>query len=285
MHIVQHPTPPFLITDGAARVYQIPVAHDNLCWVVACVATGRAAVVDGPPGSAPDVLALCEAEGLSLCAIWNTHVHWDHVGINNDLLKIGLPEGFQIVGAAKTADKIPGITHRVGEGDRITLGEITAEVWLTEGHIEGHLSFIVPGAVFCGDTMFTGGCGNLFGGPPGPMYRSLLRLASLPGDTAVCCAHDYTDDNLDFALFVEPDNAALIARMEGLQEIRENGGCAVPSTLEEERATNPFLRPGSPTLVARVKELGGVVDSFEQVFASTRALKDAGVHRRERQLS
>ncbi|MEZ4318085.1 MAG: hydroxyacylglutathione hydrolase [Myxococcota bacterium] len=285
-HVVTAPRAPFPIAGGALVVHQIPVAHDNLVWVLVSAAAGEAAVVDGPP-DATAVLACCEAEGVRLTTVMNTHTHWDHIGINQALEKLGLLAGMRVIGPAGKAADVPGLTEPVGEGSTLELFGVPVRVLLTEGHIDGHVSYVLEGAVFCGDTLFAGGCGYLFDGPPAKMARSLQRLCELPGDTLVCCAHEYTEDNLRFAWMVEPDNAALAERIRAVWAIRADGGCSVPSTIEEERATNPFVRGGSPTLAANVRafrEPAGTdreshSRSYVEVFAATRALKDSKRHR------
>ncbi|MBX2797516.1 MAG: hydroxyacylglutathione hydrolase [Myxococcales bacterium] len=279
MHVVSQPREPFATASGAGRVHQVPAASDNLVWILECTATQQAAIVDGP--TAGEALEACEALGLTLAAVWNTHTHGDHIGVNRDLQRRGLLQGLQVVGFAGRRDDIPGITHPVVDGDTVQLGELTGRVMLTEGHIDGHVSFVVDDVLFCGDTLFAGGCGYLFDGPPSTMFDSLLRLAALPGGTRVCCAHEYTQDNLRFAWSVEPDNAALVQRIRQVWDVREQGGCAVPSTIDDERATNPFLRPGSPTLKAAVAAALPHVDlsTPAAVFAATRQLKDTKAYR------
>ena len=187
----------------------------------------------------------------------------------------------QSLGFAGRADDIPGLTEPVRAGDTVRFGELEGRVMLTEGHLDGHVSYVFGDVVFCGDTLFAGGCGYLFDGPPATMFDSLLRLASLPGGTRVCCAHEYTQDNLRFALSVEPDNPALVARAEAVERIRAAGGCTLPSTIAEERATNPFLRPGAPTLVQRVGQaMEASLDTPAAVFAATRALKNRGDYKK-----
>jgi len=278
-HAVTHPDPPFEAMGGALRVHMVPAGQDNLSWLAECTETGETAVVDGP--WAEPVLEYVQAHALDLRAVFNTHTHGDHIGVNLGLDHFGKLAGLRVVGAAVVAAQIPGLTEPVAEGDEVRLGAVTGRVMLTEGHIDGHISFVFGDVLFCGDTLFTAGCGRIFGGPPVKMFDSLLRLAALDGETRVCCAHEYTRDNLRFAWSVEPDNAALADRIRRVWAIRAEGRSAVPSTLEEERATNPFLRPGSPTLVAKVSEaMGRPLPTPEEVFAATRALKDRGYHRR-----
>jgi hydroxyacylglutathione hydrolase len=273
-HVVTRPHAPIRSASGALTVHQVPAAHDNLVWIVVCESTGEAAAVDGP--DAAPVLAHCEAHGLRLSAIFNTHTHFDHIGINKALERSGELSRLRVVGPRRRAAEVPGITEPVDEGDTVRLGAATGRVMLTEGHIDGHVSFVFDDFVFCGDTMFGAGCGYLFDGPPAKMHDSLRRLAALPGDTKVCCAHEYTQDNLRFAWSIDPDNADLAARIRDAWAVRGRGECTLPSTIELERRTNPFLRGDVPGLVQRVRaampdrELATPLD----VFAATRALKD-----------
>lgn len=278
-HVVTVAPEPFLACEGALRVYCIPAAHDNLCWVAECVQTGQAVVIDGPPDA--QMLAAVDALPVTLSAVWNTHTHPDHIGVNVLLADAGRLGELPVIGPAGAAATIPGLTRAVDDGDTVSIGVLTAQVWRTEGHQDGHISFIFPGVLFCGDTLFAGGCGYLFDGPPKAMFNSLMRLAGLPGDTLVCCAHEYTLDNLAFARFVEPENATLQERSADVSARRERGECVVPSRMSDKQATNPFMRPGSPEIMARLRELtdfaGG---SPSDVFAATRALKDTGRHKK-----
>jgi len=259
--------------SGALTVLQIPAARDNLVWLLV-TREGEAAVVDGPDADA--TLALCEARGLRLTTVWNTHTHGDHIGINRDLERRGLLGGVRVVGPGRVAAQIPGLTLPVDDGDEVTFGGIRGRVLLTEGHIDGHVSFLVDGALFCGDTLFGAGCGYLFDGPPAKMHRSLERLAALGDDVRVFCAHEYTEDNLRFAFSVEPDNEALRARIAETWALRREGRSTIPSTIGIERATNPFLRHDSPTLRQSVSRAMPELpcDTPLEVFTATRALKD-----------
>jgi hydroxyacylglutathione hydrolase len=269
VHVVTKPAPPF--SGGALEIHQIPVWQDNLAWLLVTSAK-EAAVVDSP--EAGPVLAYARRIGVELTAIFNTHTHGDHIGINEELSNRGL----RVVGPARG---VPGLTQAVGDGDSIVLGEASGRVLLTEGHMDGHLSFVFGDVLFPGDTLFTGGCGYLFDGPAEKMFDSLGRLAALPGSTRVCCAHEYTRDNLTFAFMLEPHNDALARRMTDVAEKLARGGSAVPSTIAEERATNPFLRADSPELVdALARLLPGVpLASDLDVFRAARALKDTKRHR------
>jgi hydroxyacylglutathione hydrolase len=272
-HAVTRPTAPFRSASGALEVHQIPAAQDNLIWLVV-TADGEAAAVDGPDALA--TLDYCAAHGLRLTTVLNTHTHGDHIGINRDLARRGLLAGMRVVGPKRVAGDVPGITELVDDGDAIDLGGVTGRVLLTEGHMNGHVSFVMDGLLFSGDTLFGAGCGYLFDGPPAKMHASLERLAALDGGTRVCCAHEYTQDNLRFAWSVEPDNRDLAERIAATWELRAEGRCSLPSTVDAEIRTNPFLRHASPSLrehVARAMPDRSLVTP-EDVFAATRALKD-----------
>ena len=260
-------------------VHQIPSVNDNLIWLAVCTQTGTAAAVDGP--EAQSVLTYCQDHRIRLTTILNTHTHPDHIGINRDLARRHELSHLRVVGAAERADEIPGITERVKEGSRIQIGDASGEVWLTEGHIDGHVSYLIDGVLFCGDTLFAGGCGRLFDGPPAKMHASLQRMAKLPGETAVCCAHEYTQDNLRFAWMIDRDNAVLKQRMRGVWAIRRMGGSTVPSTIAEERATNPFMRVGEPSIQWAVTQHFPEVDPRDgaQVLAALREWKERGDHK------
>ena len=272
-HLVTSPIAPFRSTSGALEIHQIPAAQDNLIWLVAA-ANGEAAAVDGP--DAARVLDYCAARGLRLTTILNTHTHGDHIGINRDLEKRGLLGDLRVVGPKRVASDVPGITEQVDDGDTMVFGGVSGQVLLTEGHINGHISYVLDGLLFCGDTMFGAGCGYLFDGPPVKMYHSLTRLAGLPDATRVRCAHEYTQDNLRFAYSVEPGNAELSARIRWTWSVRARGESSLPSTIGLERRTNPFLRHDSPELRDRVTRAmpDRKLTTPEDVFAATRALKD-----------
>src|SRR5262249_50786723 len=171
-----------------------------------------------------------------------THHHYDHVGGNRDLLT-QRPD-LQVYGSADDAPKIPGITHRVHDGDSVRVGSLAGRVILIPAHTSGHVAYWFPDehAVFPGDTLFAGGCGRLFEGDAAQMMGSLARLAALPDDTRVYCGHEYTEKNLQFALTLEPGNPRLRAKMTSVQALRRAGKPTVPSTIGDAKATNPFLR-------------------------------------------
>lgn len=227
-------------------VTALPAFQDNYLWLLQ--RDEMAAVVD--PGDGAVVQAALEQRGLELAAILVTHHHPDHVG--------GLPlltrhwQGVPVFGPRAEAQKIPGLTRLLDDGERVQLPELDLdlEVLAVPGHTLGHIAYHEgkQGLLFCGDTLFAGGCGRLFEGTPQQMYGSLQRLAALDGGTRVYCAHEYTLSNLDFARAAEPGSAVLHAEIERVQALRARGEPSVPSTVERERRVNPFLRADSAAL-------------------------------------
>ena len=278
MHAVTQLLAPFSAAGDRLTVRMVPAAEDNLVWVLSCNATGESAVIDGPEASG--ALALIGREGLTPTSVFNTHTHWDHIGINQDLQRRGLLPKV-VAGPGSRPKDVPGITQPVGEGDVVRVGEVEGRVMLTEGHIDGHVSFVFDDVVFCGDTMFGAGCGYLFDGPPRKMFDSLHKLAALGDEVRVCCAHEYTQDNLRFAWSVEPDNEALAERIREDFATRAAGGCTIPSTIGREKATSPFLRSHSPSLQAAVRAAfpERELQTEADFFAATRALKDSKRYR------
>jgi hydroxyacylglutathione hydrolase len=235
------------------EVTLIPVLQDN--YVMLLSRGGEAAVVD--PAVAPPVEAALRQRGLELTAILQTHHHSDHIGGTPGLLRHW--PGCAVIAAAADRQRIPFQTRGVADGDRFTLLGEPVEVIAVPGHTRAHIAFRLPvsGHLFCGDTLFAGGCGRLFEGSAAQMHHSLQRLAALPADTQVWCAHEYTTANLRWAQAVagseDPAAAAAIGeRLEQVLEQRARGLATVPSRLGEEQATNLFLRaPDAPTLARR----------------------------------
>jgi hydroxyacylglutathione hydrolase len=254
----------------------VPVRQlaDNYAYVLIDPATRSAAVVDC--AEAAPVLAEIGQRGVALRAVLATHHHPDHVGGNQDLLD-AVP-GVRIYGSSADADRIPGISHRLKDGDRVAFGGVEARAILIPAHTSGHLAYHFPAenAVFTGDTLFAGGCGRLFEGDAAQMMRSLGRLAALPDATRVYCGHEYTEKNLRFAATLEPGNRALVEKLAAVQALRRDGRPTVPSTIAEEKATNPFLRVDSPELAAAVRRRMPDVPAGDPValFAAVRRLKD-----------
>ena len=249
-------------------IRQIPCLKDNYGYLVHDKATGVTASIDTPDPEA--ITAALAEEGWRLDLILNTHHHWDHAGGN-----LALKEKWtcEIIGPRNEASKIPGIDRVVGEGDVVELGESRALVRDTPGHTAGHIIYHLADdeAAFVGDTTFALGCGRLFEGTPEQMWASLLKIANMPDDTNLYCAHEYTEANARFALSIEPDNAALKKRASDIAAARAKGSPTVPMTVSEELATSPFLRATDPVLRTA---LGMEKVSDVAVFAEVRARKD-----------
>ncbi|MBA8885319.1 hydroxyacylglutathione hydrolase [Dokdonella fugitiva] len=240
----------------------LPALADNYIWLLE--QGGDALVVD--PGEAGPVERVLAERGLRLQAILLTHHHNDHIGAARELAS---RHGSRV--HAPHDERIAAADVRVGDGDRVMLERpaFTFDVLGVPGHTRSHIAFHGAGVLFCGDTLFSVGCGRLFEGTPAQMLASLERLAALPDDTRVCCGHEYTLANCAFARTVDPSNAALAARTEQATARRARGEPTVPSTLADERATNPFLRIDAPAL----RDTLGVDDRVAR-FAELRRRKD-----------
>ncbi len=250
------------------QIHAVPAFEDNYLWVVE---DGRhAAVVD--PGDEHPVQAFLEARGLQLTAILATHHHGDHVGGLEWLANRWKCEVFGPAG-----EKIDGLTTRLREGDRLAVPglDLALEVLDVPGHTAGHIAYVGPDVVFCGDTLFACGCGRLFEGTPAQMLQSLGKLARLPGATRVYCAHEYTMSNIRFALAVEPGNAKLAARQARDAALRAKNIPTVPSTIADELDTNPFLRWASPEVIASASARAGrPLATPVEVFTAVREWKN-----------
>jgi hydroxyacylglutathione hydrolase len=223
-------------------VLTVPAFQDNYLWVIQ---NGKEAIVVDP-GDANAIQTCLEAHGLKLSAILCTHHHADHVGGVKALLEANGP--IEVYGPPN--ETIPGRTQAVQDGDRLNLAAGAFSVIAVPGHTAGHVAYVWEDRLFCGDTLFALGCGRLFEGTPSQMLDSLHRLADLPGEFYVHCAHEYTLSNLAFARAVDPDNPDLIQRGAREEARRARGEATIPALLSEERATNPFLRADQPALKA-----------------------------------
>lgn len=224
------------------EVVRVPVLHDNYVWLLHDPVSRETVAVD--PAVADPVLDAAAARGWTISQIWNTHWHGDHVGGN---AAIKAATGCAITGPAAEAAKIGTLDRQVGEGDSVRVGDHVAQVLEVPAHTAGHIAYHLANdaIIFVGDTLFAMGCGRLFEGTAAQMFANMARLAELPEDTSVYCAHEYTQSNGRFALTVEPDNQVLAARMAQVDAARARGEPTVPTTIGQERATNIFMRARS----------------------------------------
>lgn len=250
------------------QIHQFPCLSDNYGYLVHEPSSGATAAIDTP--EVKPILAALEEKGWKLTHILNTHHHFDHAGGNAELKE---KTGCTVTGPKGEKDLIPGIDRAVGEGDIVELGAARARVIEVPGHTRGHIaySFDEDHVAFVGDTLFALGCGRLFEGTAQQMWTSLGKLMALPDDTVVYCAHEYTQSNARFALSVEPQNAALVARAKDIDAKRARGEWTVPTTIGLEKATNPFLRAASADLR---RTIGLAAAADVDVFAETRKRKD-----------
>lgn len=248
----------------------IPAFNDNYLWLLH---DGRHALIVDPGDAAPVLRALQE-NGLQLETILVTHHHADHTGGVAELHKA---TGAPVYGPAREA--IPEPFMRLQDGDMVQALGLDFEVIDVPGHTAGHIAFFAPGMdgrplLFCGDTLFSGGCGRLFEGTPAQMLASLDRLAALPGNTRVCCTHEYTLSNLRFALAVEPDNGELIGYHARCTALRADGRPTLPTSLAQELLINPFLRTRQTTVMAAAQRFDPAAHDDNSVFAAIRQWKN-----------
>ncbi|KQU48255.1 hydroxyacylglutathione hydrolase [Sphingomonas sp. Leaf339] len=237
------------------QIVAVPVLTDNYAWLIYDPKTDDAAVVD--PGEAAPVLAAATEREWHISQVWTTHWHPDHTGGNADMKRTGVT----ITGPHAEKERIPTLDTFVREGDVIRLGSHTGKVLAVPGHTAGHVAFHFAddAILFTGDTLFAMGCGKLFEGTPAEMWANMERYAAMPADTVVYCGHEYTKSNAAFAAHVEPDNAAIADRRAAVDALRARNEPTVPTTIGQERDTNPFMRAGS---AARLGELRTQKDGF-----------------------
>ncbi|MGC2410197.1 MAG: hydroxyacylglutathione hydrolase [Methyloceanibacter sp.] len=250
------------------EIYQFPTRSDNYGVLIHDPETEATGSIDAP--DADEVLAALREKGWVLTRILTTHHHGDHTSGNKKLKKM---TGCIIIGPAREARSIPGIDVEVREGNTVEVGNARALVIDTPGHTKGHVSYFFPddGIVFVGDTLFSVGCGKLLEGDAKTMWRSLQKLMALPPETKLYCGHEYTRANARFALTVEPGNEALKARAAEVDALAKRGEPALPTTIAQELATNPFLRPSSPEIQQR---LGMEGRELWEIYGETRKRKD-----------
>ncbi|WGV27336.1 hydroxyacylglutathione hydrolase [Halotia branconii] len=254
------------------QVIRLAVLSDNYIFLLHDRKQNIAAVVD--PAEAEPVLKQLKDLQAELVAIFNTHHHSDHVGGNRQLIK-QFPQ-VTVYGGVEDQGRIPGQQVFLQQGDRVKFGDRTAEIIFVPGHTRAHIAYYFPadtsdepGDLFCGDTLFAGGCGRLFEGTPTQMLESLSKLRALPDNTRVWCAHEYTLKNLQFALTVDSENTNLQRRFDEVKTCRSQGEATVPSLLGVEKDTNPFLRWEQASLQSAAKSSDPV-----QTFARIRGMKD-----------
>ncbi len=238
------------------EIVAVPAFADNYLWLVHDQESGETAVVD--PGDAAPVLAAAEARGWHIGQVWNSHWHPDHTDGNQAVVTA---TGATLSAPAAEASKIADIDVGLKEGDSVRLGAHRGEVWEVPGHTLGHIAFVFreAGVAFVGDTMFAMGCGRLFEGTAEQMHHSLGRLAALADDTALYCGHEYTLSNARFAVHAEPGNAAIAERLAEVEAMRAVGRITLPTSVAQERATNPFVRAAGVEEFARLR---AAKDSF-----------------------
>jgi hydroxyacylglutathione hydrolase len=254
-------------------IVTVPQLSDNYAYLVIDDGSKECAVVDC--AEADKVIAAAKSHGVKLVAVLTTHWHGDHSGGNADIAS-KVP-GIKVYGASAEGGKIPALTNPVADGDKVRIGALEARVIGIPAHTNGHVAYYFQSlsAVFTGDTMFVGGCGRVFEGRAATMVASLGKLAALPDSTQVYCGHEYTEKNLRFALTLEPGNEALKKKHEWSVKARTENKFTVPSTIGDEKKTNPFLRTDSLELRANLKKRDASVgDDPVAIFAKARELKD-----------
>jgi hydroxyacylglutathione hydrolase len=250
-------------------ILPVPTLKDNYVWVMIDADHHTALVID--PGEAKPVIAFLKQQHLTLIGILITHHHWDHT---NGIAELKNNDDVPVYGSEN--EKVMTITQLVREPDKVSLPNFpTFHVMAIPGHTLLHIAYYAKGLLFCGDTLFAAGCGRLFEGTALQMYTTLQKIASLPDETRIYCAHEYTLDNLRFAATVEPGNQQIAERFHQVSELRKQHLPSLPSVLSIEKETNPFLRCDSPELIANVEKYAGQkLNKPVDVFTWLRKWKD-----------
>ena len=257
---------------AAMEIEVVPCLSDNYAYLLVDP-SGHAVIVD--PSEAEPVVAALARRGIEPVGIWATHHHHDHVG--------GVPElkerypRLEVVGSAYDGERkrIPSLSHTVQEGDALWFESRRVRLLFVPGHTLGAVAYLCDGALFSGDTLFAAGCGRMFEGTPEVMQASLASMRALPADTQLYCGHEYTEKNLQFAAFVEPDSQAIRERQAKVRAIRAQGEPSLPCSLGEELATNPFLRWDEPAVIEKARGLGAASAAPADVFGALRRAKDS----------
>ncbi len=254
------------------KIITIPCLQDNFAYLLICTKTQQAAVVD--PSEATPVISEIERQGVKLTTILNTHHHWDHVDGNQEL-NAKYADLF-IYGHESDRGRIPGQTEFLKYGDEVNFGEQRGTFLHNPGHTSGAVTYVFGKTAFTGDTLFAAGCGRLFEGTPAQMHDSLnVQISGLADDTELYFGHEYTEANLRFALSVESGNAEIQHKLEAVSALRSSGKFSTPTTLAEERLTNPFMRCTSAEILACVKSKEPDHNlEEEEVFRTLRELKN-----------
>jgi hydroxyacylglutathione hydrolase len=255
---------------GALQTVLLPCLTDNYCVILHEPDSGQTAAIDAP--SAPAIKAALAERGWRLNELYITHHHTDHTGGVEELKAF---YGMPVTGPEKEEERIPGLTRVVTAKSDLSFAGHPIQVIETPGHTLGHVTYYMPDdhLAFTGDTLFSLGCGKIFEGGPQMMWDSVSKIAALPGETNVYCGHEYTLNNARFALTIEPENDALKKRVVEVEALRAAGKPTLPTTIDHEKATNPFLRPQSRSIQARLGMLGAPA---WEVFGRIRQLKNKG---------
>lgn len=252
------------------NVYPIPILKDNYVWAIIDVSQNTAIIVD--PGDAAPVAKFIDQQQLQLKGILITHHHWDHTNGT-----VELKEQYDVPVFAPAREQVSGTTTQVQEGDIVQINDfpLSFRVLDIPGHTLGHVAYYAAGMLFCGDTLFAAGCGRIFEGTPEQMYASLQKIAALPDDTKIYCAHEYTLNNLRFATVVEPSNQDIALRLQEVQRLSYADIPSLPSLLSLEKKTNPFLRCNEQELVkSTAKHAGYQLNDPVQIFYHLREWKN-----------